>query len=182
MVGVKGPPIGRPHVSECQQGCTRLEQDVNLLRPQGGEKPKQEPNMSETEQHDMTLPRIQPQQNAQTPQTSDVVVDDTATQPTYANFCRVTATPEEMILDFGLNPQPFATGRQSVRANQRIVLNFYTAKRLLGAIGMTIQRHEQTFGAIELDANRRARTPQPPVADADRPTPTGRPEVIRLNR
>ena len=24
----------------------------------------------------------------------------------YANFCRVTGSPEELIVDFGLNPQP----------------------------------------------------------------------------
>src|SRR5215831_6658851 len=91
-------------------------------------------------------------------QQTEVVVDDSQTLPSYSNFCRVTATPEEVILDFGLNPQPFATGRQDVKANQRLVMNFYTAKRLLTALGMTIQRHEQTFGAIELDVRRRAGT------------------------
>ena len=97
----------------------------------------------------------QPQQ-----QQTEVVVDDAGALPSYSNFCRVTATPEEVILDFGLNPQPFATGRQEVKANQRIVMNFYTSKRLLTALGMTIQRHEQTFGAIELDVRRRAGTAQ----------------------
>ncbi len=95
-------------------------------------------------------------QNPQAQQQTEVVVDDSATLPSYSNFCRVTATPEEVILDFGLNPQPFATGRQEVKANQRIVMNFYTAKRLLTALGMTIQRHEGTFGSIELDVRRRA--------------------------
>ncbi len=96
-------------------------------------------------------------------QTTEVVVDDSSTLPSYSNFCRVTATPEEVILDFGLNPQPFATGRQDVKANQRIVMNFYTAKRLLTALGMTIQRHEGTFGSIELDVRRRATgAPQQP--------------------
>ena len=89
-------------------------------------------------------------------QTNEVFVDDTGALPSYANFCRVIATPEETILDFGLNPQPFATGRQEVKASLRIVMNFYTAKRLLTAMGMTIQRHEQVFGAIELDVRRRA--------------------------
>ena len=97
---------------------------------------------------------------AQQPQQTEVVVDDSNTLPSYSNFCRVTATPEEVILDFGLNPQPFATGRQDVKANQRIVMNFYTAKRLLTALGMTIQRHEGTFGSIELDVRRRAHGPQ----------------------
>jgi hypothetical protein len=101
-------------------------------------------------------------QNPQSAQSTEVVVDDSSTMPSYSNFCRVTATPEEVILDFGLNPQPFATGRQEVKANQRIVMNFYTAKRLLTALSMTIQRHEGTFGAIELDVRRRA-TSQPQV-------------------
>ena len=91
-------------------------------------------------------------------QQTEVHVDDTGALPSYSNFCRVTATPEEVILDFGLNPQPFATGRQEVKANQRIVMNFYTSKRLLTALGMTIQRHEGTFGSIELDVRRRAGT------------------------
>jgi hypothetical protein len=111
--------------------------------------------MSEREEGPGTSP-----QQGQQAQTTEVVVDDSSTLPSYSNFCRVTATPEEVILDFGLNPQPFATGRQEVKANQRIVMNFYTAKRLLTALGMTIQRHEGTFGSIELDVRRRA-TSQP---------------------
>src|SRR5690242_4670615 len=107
--------------------------------------------MSEREEGAGTNP-----QQGQQAQTTEVVVDDSSTLPSYSNFCRVTATPEEVILDFGLNPQPFATGRQEVKANQRIVMNFYTAKRLLTALSMTIQRHEGTFGAIELDVRRRA--------------------------
>src|ERR1700719_2608016 len=109
-----------------------------------GEQPRRESDMSEQEQAEGTQ------------QANEVVVDDSGTLPTYSNFCRVTATPEEVILDFGLNPQPFASGRQEVKANQRIVMNFYTAKRLLTALGMTIQRHEGTFGSIELDVRRRA--------------------------
>jgi hypothetical protein len=138
--------------------------------------------MSETEQSDGMHPRLQSEQNAQAPQANEVIVDDTATLPTYSNFCRVTATPEELLLDFGLNPQPFASGRQDVKANQRVVLNFFTAKRLLSAIGMTIQRHEQTFGSIELDVRRRAGTHQGQLTHADAPATTPQAEVIRLNR
>jgi hypothetical protein len=135
--------------------------------------------MSEIEQTDRMHPRLQPQLNPQEPQTPEIVVDDTATLPTYSNFCRVTATPEEMLLDFGLNPQPFASGRQDVKVSQRVVLNFFTAKRLLSAIGMTIQRHEQTFGSIELDVRRRAGTHQGQLTPADVPAPTPQAEVIR---
>ena len=116
---------------------------------------KQESDVSEQEQPDGMQPPPQPQQNPQAQQTTEVVVDDAGAEPTYANFCRVMATPEEVILDFGLNPQPFTAGGQVIKANHRIVMNHYTTKRLLTAIGMTIQRHEQTFGPIELDVNRR---------------------------
>ena len=61
-------------------------------------------------------------------------------------------------------------------------MNFFTAKRLLTALGMTIQRHEQTFGAIELDINRRVRTPQPHLILGDSPAPTGQSEAVRLSR
>jgi hypothetical protein len=124
------------------------------------EQPRRETDVSKQEESVEVHSYVQPHENPQVQQTTEVVVDDTGTQPTYANFCRVTATPEEMILDFGLNSQPFATGRQDVKASQRIVMNAYTTKRLLTAIGMTIQRHEQTFGAIELDVRRRAGSAQ----------------------
>jgi hypothetical protein len=51
----------------------------------------------------------------------------------YANFCRVTGTPEELILDFGLNAQPFGEP-PSVGVKQRLVVNYFTAKRLFQAL------------------------------------------------
>src|SRR3954453_18283299 len=119
-----------------------------------------ETSMSESEQPLGTLSQPHPQANPLAPQANEVVVDDSGPRPSYSNFCRVTATPEEVILDFGLNTQPFATGRQDVKATERIVMNHYTAKRLLTAMGMTIQRHEQTFGSIELDVRRRVHPAQ----------------------
>ncbi|MBR5711031.1 MAG: DUF3467 domain-containing protein, partial [Thermoguttaceae bacterium] len=35
-----------------------------------------------------------------------VQINDDKAVTSYANFCRVTGTPEELIIDFGLNPQP----------------------------------------------------------------------------
>ena len=137
--------------------------------------------MSESEQPLGAMTHPQPQVNPQAQQTTEVVVDDSGTHPSYSNFCRVTATPEEVILDFGLNTQPFATGRQDVKATERIVMNHYTSKRLLTALGMTIQRHEQTFGSIELDVRRRVHpSQQPQLAPAVAHGPAGQPEVIRL--
>jgi hypothetical protein len=73
----------------------------------------------------------------------------------YANFCRVTGTPEELILDFGLNAQPFGVPTEPVEVKQRIVTNYYTAKRMLQALHMSVQRHEQAFGVLETDVQKR---------------------------
>ena len=82
-------------------------------------------------------------------------VDDRHATNSYANFCRVTGTPEELILDFGLNAQPFGEQNEPVPINQRVVMNFYTAKRMLSALQVTIQRHEAAFGVLETDIQKR---------------------------
>jgi hypothetical protein len=87
-------------------------------------------------------------------------VDDSNCMAGYANFCRVSSTPEELILDLGLNPQPYTTGETTVKVSQRIIMNHFTAKRLLSALGMALQRHEGAFGAIETDVRKRVRSPQ----------------------
>ena len=90
-------------------------------------------------------------------QQQQIPIDDSKAISLYANFCRVTGTPEELIIDFGLNPQPFGTPTEPVALTQRIVTNYYTAKRMLHALNLTVQRHEQTFGILETDVQRRVR-------------------------
>jgi hypothetical protein len=89
-------------------------------------------------------------------QQPEVTLNDKNAHAAYSNFARVTATPEEVIIDFALNPNPFQSGKQDIDVNHRLIMNFYTAKRLCSALLMTLQRHEQTFGPIELDVRRRA--------------------------
>lgn len=84
-----------------------------------------------------------------------IKVDDAQAVTTYANFCRVTGTPEELIIDVGLNSHPVGPQTESIRINQRLVLNYYTAKRLLAALQMSIQRHEVAFGVLETDVQKR---------------------------
>ena len=74
-----------------------------------------------------------------------LTVDDNHIVASYANFCRVSSTPEELILDLGLNPNPFAQGSVTINVGQRIIMNHFTAKRLLQALAVTLQRHEQAF-------------------------------------
>jgi hypothetical protein len=84
-----------------------------------------------------------------------VQVEDKHAVTSYANFCRVTGTPEELIIDFGLNAQPFGVPSEAVTITQRIVTNYFTAKRLLHALHLSVQRHEQAFGVLETDVNKR---------------------------
>ena len=93
-------------------------------------------------------------QGDQVPQ-RQIEVDDSKTITSYANFCRVTGTPEELIVDFGLNAQPVGMPTEPVAITQRIVTNYYTAKRMLHALQLTIQRHEQAFGVLEVDVQKR---------------------------
>ena len=86
----------------------------------------------------------------------EIVLNEKDAHVAYSNFARVTSTAEEVIIDFCLNPNPFHAGRQEIPVSQRLIMNFYTAKRLFSALGMTLQRHEATFGPVELDIRRRA--------------------------
>ena len=84
-----------------------------------------------------------------------IEVKDSGVISMYANFCRVTGTPEELIIDFGLNPQPVGIPTEPVIVTQRIVTNYYTAKRMLHALQLTVARHEEAFGVLETDIQKR---------------------------
>jgi len=86
-----------------------------------------------------------------------VKVNDANINACYANFCRVTGSPEELIIDFGLNPQPVGVPKDPIEVKQRIIVNFFTAKRLLAALQMSVQRHEAVFGVLETDIQKRLR-------------------------
>jgi len=87
-----------------------------------------------------------------------IQIDDSAVLASYANFCRVSSTPEELILDLGLNPQPMNPDHDNIEVSQRIILNHFTAKRLLNALSMAVQRHERAFGVLEVDVRKRVQT------------------------
>jgi hypothetical protein len=86
---------------------------------------------------------------------AQVQLDDSNVISCYENFCRVTGTPEELIIDFGLNTQPLGVPEKPIGVKQRIILNHYTAKRLLAALQMSVQRHEAAFGVLETDVQKR---------------------------
>jgi hypothetical protein len=101
-------------------------------------------------------PRAAGQQPQQ--QNFQVQVDDSNVSALYANFCRVTGSPEELIIDFGLNPQPVGVPTSAIKVSQRVIVNFFTAKRLLNALALSVQRHESVFGVLETDIQKRLKT------------------------
>ncbi len=103
------------------------------------------------------------EQSNNTPQAPPVQrefpVDTSKLSTVYANFVRATWTPEELVLDFGLNTTVAPNPKDPVALTHRLVLNFYTAKRLMGLMGMAIQQHERVYGVLETDVGKRARPP-----------------------
>lgn len=96
----------------------------------------------------------QPQTNVQ------MRIDETKIRPTYANAFRHHATPQEMIIDFGINtitptkqPQDGKPGEAQMNfaIDTRLVMNYMTAKKLAGMLVQIVQNHEQRFGEIKLD-------------------------------
>jgi hypothetical protein len=81
--------------------------------------------------------------------------DRSKAQVLYMNFCRVTGTPEEVILDFALQTEPGGGPDHALAAPQRITLSHYTAMRLVHALRLTVERHEAVFGPVETTIEKR---------------------------
>lgn len=87
-------------------------------------------------------------------------VDEREMHTSYANAFRTNGTAEEVILDFGLNLINPAAQQQSqpeiiFKVNDRIIMNYYSAKRLAITLSQVIRRHEEQFGELELDVAKR---------------------------
>ena len=93
-------------------------------------------------------------------------IDERDMRTDYANAFRTNGTAEEVMLDFGINlAMPPAGENVSpqvlFKVNERIVMNYYSAKRLAITLSQLIRRHEEQFGVLELDVSKRAAGTQP---------------------
>ena len=90
-------------------------------------------------------------------------MDERDVRTSYANAFRTNATAEEVMIDFGLNQVvPAREGETPeivFRITDRIVLNYYSAKRLAITLSQLIRRHEDQFGELELDVSKRRTSP-----------------------
>ena len=83
-------------------------------------------------------------------------IDTENLRTTYANVCRIAQTPNEMIVDFGLNPNFFgAILPEPLKLENRIILSHDGAKRLMLHLANAIQSYEAKYGVIELDVAKR---------------------------
>jgi len=78
----------------------------------------------------------------------------------YANMVMTHSMPNEVLLDFGLNlvapsAQPDSQPEMIFKVNDRIIMNYYSAKQLAITLSQVIRRHEEQFGELELDVSRR---------------------------
>lgn len=114
-------------------------------------------------------PKAGTEQAAPAGQAQQFPTDTSNLSTVYTNFCRVSVTPEELVLDFGLNTSVVPNPAEPIRLTHRVVMNFFTAKRLWGALQNVLMAHENTYGVLELDFQRRARVAPRPPAPAARP-------------
>jgi len=89
-----------------------------------------------------------------------VGMDERNMKTSYANMFRTNAGADEVMLDFGLNVVNPAREQQQqpdiiFQVNDRIILNYYSAKRLAITLSQLIRRHEEQFGELELDVAKR---------------------------
>jgi len=91
-------------------------------------------------------------------------IDERNMKTSYANAFRTNGTAEEVMLDFGLNLVNPATQQQQgqpeiiFQVSERVIMNYYSAKRLAITLGQLIRRHEEQFGELELDVTKRTKT------------------------
>jgi hypothetical protein len=89
-----------------------------------------------------------------------VRIDERNLQTSYVSGFRPTMTAEEVILDFGLN-LIHPTGNKEepyemvFQASNRLILSYFSAKRLAATLAQIVRRYEQQFGPVELNAAKR---------------------------
>lgn len=105
-----------------------------------------------------------PPQSAQ-PAPIQIPIDVSKLESIYCNFFRLSlsSSTEEVLVDIGMHTgiMTSANAVEPIHLTHRVVLNPYVAKRLLQSLQQIIARHEQAFGALELDPQRRLRGARP---------------------
>jgi hypothetical protein len=94
-----------------------------------------------------------------------VRIDQRDMTTTYGNAFQSNATPDEVFLSFGINqaipPQTEgADPEMLLKIESRVIMNWHTIKRMAIQLSQMVRTHEQQFGELELDINKRIKTPK----------------------
>jgi hypothetical protein len=82
----------------------------------------------------------------------NINVNDARMTTTYANAFRQHTNAQEVILDLGVNVAAKNADDQvemQFTVDNRLVMNYVTAKRLAGILVQIVQAHEKQFGEIK---------------------------------
>jgi hypothetical protein len=94
------------------------------------------------------------------PMSVQVQVDVSKMQTVYCNFVRLSlsSSTEEVVMDAGMHTGILTPGgMEPIHLTHRLVMNPFVAKRLLESLRQIVARHEQAFGALEMDPQKRLR-------------------------
>ena len=94
------------------------------------------------------------------PSSVQVQVDVSKMENVYCNFVRLSlsSSTEEIVMDCGLHTGILTpVGMEPIQLTHRLVMNPFVAKRLLESLRQIVARHEQAFGALEVDPQKRLR-------------------------
>jgi hypothetical protein len=81
-----------------------------------------------------------------------ITLDESGAKSSYGNFCYTAGTREGVLLGFGFHDwQP----GNPIKVDAKVELSYYNSKRLLATLNQVIKRHENAFGEIEIDINKR---------------------------
>ncbi len=80
-------------------------------------------------------------------------INENNMKTTYANTIRTSTTPDEVVMDFGMNmpvPTPDNKPMLVFDVSSRVVMNWRGAKRLAITLGQMIRQYEAANGEISL--------------------------------
>ena len=94
------------------------------------------------------------------PASVQVHVDVSKLETVYCNFVRLSlsSSTEEVVMDAGMHTGILTpAGMEPIQLTHRLVMNPFVAKRLLESLRQIVARHEQAFGVLEVDPQKRLR-------------------------
>lgn len=86
------------------------------------------------------------------PAAKQIRLDEGAVNTQYANFCFTAGTREGLLIGLGNHDWQ---GQNPIKVESKIEMSYFNSKRLLAALNQIVKKHEEAFGAVELNVNDR---------------------------